>query len=319
MGGGGNWEFEVYMNNRTNSFTDDGILYLQPTLTSDMLGEDGVKTGSLNLWGGAPADYCTSNAFYGCERNAQASGNYINPITSARIRTVNSFAFKYGRVQVRAKLPKGDWIWPAIWLLPKDNAYGQWPASGEIDLVESRGNENCEVGGVDTFGSTLHWGPGYPMDPYEKAHADYKHPTGTLNDDFHTYELEWTKEHIITRIDDTEVLNFPFDEDMFTKGGFDPSVNNPWKYEEDINAPFNREFYMILNVAVGGTNDYFPDGKCGKFWTNADPKAVNTFYDNKDTWYKTWNYPETHQSAMQVDYVKVWSFDEEEASTKFMQ
>ena len=98
MGGGGNWEFEVYNNNRTNSFVDDGVLYLQPTLTSDYLGEDGVRTGSLNLWGGTPADQCTSNAFYGCERNAAASGNYVNPITSARIRSVKSLNFKYGRV-----------------------------------------------------------------------------------------------------------------------------------------------------------------------------------------------------------------------------
>ena len=53
-----------------------------------------------------------------------ASGNYINPITSARLRSANSFAFKYGRVQISAKLPKGDWIWPAIWMLPKNNEYG---------------------------------------------------------------------------------------------------------------------------------------------------------------------------------------------------
>lgn len=98
MGGGGNWEFQIYNNNRTNSFVEDGVLHLQPTLTSDYLGEDGVKTGSLNLWGGAPADQCTSNAFYGCERSAAASGNYINPITSARIRSVKSFNFKYGKV-----------------------------------------------------------------------------------------------------------------------------------------------------------------------------------------------------------------------------
>jgi beta-glucanase (GH16 family) len=133
--------------------------------------EAGVKTGSLNLWGGTPADQCTSNAFYGCERNA-ASGNYINPIQSARLRSLESFSFKYGRVEIRAKLPKGDWIWPAIWLLPKDNAYGQWPASGEIDLVESRGNANCP-NSVDSFGSTLHYGPGWPYDAWGTAHKDY--------------------------------------------------------------------------------------------------------------------------------------------------
>jgi beta-glucanase (GH16 family) len=310
MGGGGNWEFELYNNNRTNSFTEDGILYLQPTLTSDTIGEDQLRTGSMNLWGGAPADTCTSNAFYGCERSAMGSGNVLNPLTSARIRTVNSFNFKYGRVQISAKLPKGDWIWPAIWMLPADNAYGPWPASGEIDIVESRGNMNCEAGGVDSFGSTLHWGPGWPMDPWEKAHAEYKHPEGTLNDEFHTYELEWTAEHIITSIDGVEVLNFPFDEDMFTKGDFDKTINNPWKGETEKSAPFNREYYLIFNVAVGGVNEYFPDGQCDKLWTNDDPHSVNTFYNAKETWYKTWNYPETHQSAMQIDWVKVYSFDD---------
>ncbi len=59
---------------------------------------------------------------------------------SAAVRTVESFAFTYGRVEVRAKLPRGDWLWPAIWLLPKWHQYGDWPTSGEIDIMESRGN-----------------------------------------------------------------------------------------------------------------------------------------------------------------------------------
>jgi beta-glucanase (GH16 family) len=83
---------------------------------------------------------------------------------------VNSFAFKYGRVEVRAKLPKGDWIWPAIWMLPKHNAYGTWPASGEIDIMESRGNgASYPLGGNDAFGSTLHWGPYYGMNGFPKT------------------------------------------------------------------------------------------------------------------------------------------------------
>jgi len=177
--------------------------------------------------------------------------------------------------------------------------------------MESRGNDNCQ-GGVNSFASTLHWGPGYPMDPWQKAHAEYTVPSGTLNDDFHIYELEWTEDHIITRIDDTEVLNFPFDEDMFTKGEFPSTVNNPWEHSKNKNAPFDQEFFILFNVAVGGTNDYFPDGQCGKTWTNDDPRAVNTFYDSKDAWYHTWNYPETHDSALQIDYVKVFSLDGEE-------
>ena len=80
MSGGGNWEFEWYTNNRTNSFVEDGVLYLQPTLTLENLGEQVLQTGDVNLWGGQYNAECTSNAFYGCERNAAASGNVINPI-----------------------------------------------------------------------------------------------------------------------------------------------------------------------------------------------------------------------------------------------
>jgi hypothetical protein len=80
MGGGGNWEFEWYVNNRTNSFVKEGVLYLAPTLTEDAIGENAMKTGDVNIWGGSPADLCTANNFYGCERNAAGSGNYNNPI-----------------------------------------------------------------------------------------------------------------------------------------------------------------------------------------------------------------------------------------------
>jgi len=133
-----------------------------------------MQTADINIWGSTPADYCTSNNFYGCERNAAASGNYINPIQSARIRTVNSFTFDYGRIEVKAKIPKGDWIWPAIWLLPAYNEYGQWPASGEIDIMESRGNDaSYPSGGNDKFASTLHWGPDWAHNAYMKTHEEY--------------------------------------------------------------------------------------------------------------------------------------------------
>jgi len=261
--------------------------------------------GDLSLWGASPADMCTGNAFYGCERNAGASGNVINPIQSARLRTVNGFSFKYGRVEIRAKLPKGDWIWPAIWMLPKYNGFGQWPASGDIDIVESRGNDpSCSVGGRNTFGSTLHYGPGWPYDAWDTAHAEYK--GADLSQDFHIYGMEWTADHIKTTIDGNVVLNFPFDQDLYTKGKFPQGMDNPWKYETEKSAPFNQEFYLIFNVAVGGTGGYFPEGQCGKPWSNTDPHSVNAFWNSRGQWFPTWNYPATHDSAMQIDYVRVY-------------
>ena len=150
LGGGGNWEFEWYVNNRSNSYVKEGVLHIMPTLTEDAIGHQAMMTGDVNIWGGSPADMCTGNNFYGCERNAAASGNYINPVRSARLRTVKSLNFKYGRVEIKAKLPKGDWLWPAMWLLPTNNEYGNWPASGEIDIMESRGNAaSYPSGGVN--------------------------------------------------------------------------------------------------------------------------------------------------------------------------
>lgn len=102
LSGGGNWEFEWYSNNRTNSFVDEGVLHLQPTLMKDNIGEAAMHTVDMNIWGGDFSNKCTSNSFYGCERNAAASGNVINPIQSARIRSAGKFSFKYGRVEVRA-------------------------------------------------------------------------------------------------------------------------------------------------------------------------------------------------------------------------
>jgi len=251
---------------------------------------------------------CTGNAFWGCERNAAGSGNIINPIMSARVRSTESFAFKYGRVEIRAQLPKGDWLWPAIWMLPKDNFYGDWPSSGEIDIMESRGNPNtCDVGGVNTFGSTLHYGPNWLQDAWDKAHADYVTPKGQpdLSSGFHNYGLEWYKDGLKTTIDGKTVLDVPFDKSMFIQGKFDNKFFNPWKYETENSAPFNQEFYFIFNVAVGGVNGYFPDNKCDKPYRNDDSHSVNAFYNAKDKWYPTWK-PTTNASAMKIDYVRVW-------------
>lgn len=115
--------------------------------------------------------------------NRKAGEDIINPIQSARMRTINSFSFTYGTVEIRAKMPRGDWIWPgsiysvtlyfclanwiwivnlAIWMMPTGNRFGAWPRSGEIDIVEIRSNNDYTCGsrhfGNKLMGSTLHFG-----------------------------------------------------------------------------------------------------------------------------------------------------------------
>ena len=112
-----------------------------------------------------------------------------------------------------------------------------------------------------------------------------EHNNGSsLADEFHTYGLKWTKDRIMTYIDSEDNVIMDIDtsrQSFWDKGNFGDRFN-PWQYEEDLNAPFNQEFYLILNVAVGGTNGYFPDGRCGKPWSNNDGRAVNAFYNAKD-------------------------------------
>jgi len=304
LGGGGNWEFEWYTNNRSNSYVRDSILYLKPTLSADQFGVDGIQNMDLNIWGSTPADMCTGNAFYGCERIGGAGGNVLNPIQSASVRTTESFAFKFGRMEIRAKMPRGDWLWPALWLLPKYNSYGNWPASGEIDLVESRGNMGYPDGGVNQIGSTLHWGPTWQNDAYVKTHATYTLPDGDFADDFHIFGFVWSNTSLYTYIDQdsNRVLSVPFDNSFWQKGGWSNTWDNPWNGRGNA-APFDQQFYLIFNVAVGGTNGYFPDGVGNKPWSNEDPHADNAFWNSLNSWYPSWK---GEQAALQVDWVKVW-------------
>lgn len=252
----------------------------------------------MNLWGSNPSDQCTGNAYYGCQRTGGGGGNILNPIQSARIRSSDSFSFRYGRVEIKAKLPRGDWIWPAIWMLPRYNNYGTWPASGEIDIMESRGNLHYAMqdgggdGGCNSFGSTLHWGPDYSRNQWQQTHAEYS--GDDLSNNFHIYGMKWNSDGIYTYLDDenNRVLDVKFDRSFWEKGGWGNSgLNNPWSSPSNpFAAPFDQKFYLIMNVAVGGTSDYFNDGvgpSNGKPWNNKDPHAVNQFWNAKQQWYNT--------------------------------
>jgi len=155
--------------------------------------------------------------------------------TSARLVTKNKGDWKYGRLDIRAKLPYGQGLWPAIWMMPAESVYGVWAASGEIDIVELLGQEPNKVYG------TLHYGGQWP----NNAHSGgfYVLPQSDFSKDFHLFTLEW---------DTTEFR-------WYVDGNHYLTQNNWYTTNFPFPAPFNQKFFLILNVAVGGNWPGSPD------------------------------------------------------------
>ncbi len=169
--------------------------------------------------------------------------------TSARLKTRKRdgsplFGKTYGKFEFRAKLPTGKGVWPALWLLPQDEKYGGWAASGEIDVMEARGQEPNKVLG------TLHFGSGWPANTH--AGKDFILPRGQTIADFHLYTLEWEPGEMRWSVDDHlyQTQSFWWSSSKRTGG----NALNPSR-EADLNrwpAPFDQPFYVVMNVAVGG-------------------------------------------------------------------
>lgn len=134
VGGFGNGQFEQTTNTDENVFVSDGLLHIKPTLQDpNLIYRDSV----IDL---RKDGICSSNIWSNCITSTNTTnGTIVNPVKSGRISTKKGARIKYGRIEVTAKLPAGDWLWPAIWLLPADAVYGSWPQSGEIDIV----GESC--------------------------------------------------------------------------------------------------------------------------------------------------------------------------------
>lgn len=337
--GGGNWEFEYYINNRTNSYTRNSTLFIKPTLTNNTFTEPNFLTsGTIDLWGSTPADSCTANFDYGCFRTGTGA-NALNPVQSARIHSVDSFKFTYGKIEVRAQLPQGDWLWPAVWMIPVHNFYGQWPASGEIDIIEARSNKKLTTSsnfidgeeiGASQIATTLHWGPYFGANMYELTHSKYQFGVNDNNDNelfsdgFHVFTMEWTPDGFQASMDDTPYFNVTTPSDGYwTYGNFDsnfPNSFNPWIYGSK-NAPFDKEFFFVINLACGGTSGFFPDGSISspgngvgdyaKPWSDQSSTAYADFWNARNQWYPTWNpfQNDGEDAALKIDYIKVYSYD----------
>ena len=197
--GWGNQELEYYTNRPENAYEKDGNLVIK-VLQEKYKGPDGVTR-----------DY-----------------------TSARLKTLGKFEQTYGRFEARIKIPRGQGIWPAFWMLGNDIDKPGWPACGEIDIMENIGKEPSLVH------ATIH-GPGY-----SGAHgisAPFSLSDGSkMADDFHVYAVEW----------EPNALRFYVDEHLYaTRTPADLPKGTKWVYD--------HPFFLLLNVAVGGGWPGSPD------------------------------------------------------------
>lgn len=153
--------------------------------------------------------------------------------TSGRIVSKGKAEWRFGKIEIRAKLPKGQGVWPAIWMLPTQNVFGGWPKSGEIDIMELVGHKPEEVHG------TIHYGPEWPNNKF--TGKSYRLRESDFSEDFHTFSLIWERNLIIWEVDGDE----------FFRVTPSTTANNGY--------PFNEVFHLILNVAVGGNWPGSPD------------------------------------------------------------
>lgn len=162
-----------------------------------------------------------------------------NKYTSTKMTTKDKAFWKYGRFVIRARLPEGQGIWPAIWMMPKDmECYSGWPACGEIDIMELIGHE------PDTVYGTLHYGL-----PHTYTGEKYILPNGKkFSEDFHEFSIEWEPNAIRWYVDG---IHYATQTNWFSKQMKDGG-------QEPYPAPFDREFYLQLNLAVGGKWPGYP-------------------------------------------------------------
>ena len=196
------------------------------------------EKGNNNGWGNHELENYTERQ----ENSFVSNGNLIiearqesyngSNYTSARMVTKGKKTFTYGRIDIRAKLPKGKGIWPALWMLGNNIDQVNWPVCGEIDIMELLGQEPAKIYG------TLHYGNS--AGAHAQNGTNYILKSSTFDQQFHVFSLVWTKDVLKILVDDNEYLSVA-----------SGSISS--------NYPFNNPFFFIFNVAVGGDFPGNPD------------------------------------------------------------
>uniref|UniRef100_A0A1I8MMH2 Uncharacterized protein n=2 Tax=Musca domestica TaxID=7370 RepID=A0A1I8MMH2_MUSDO len=266
-----NEEFVLFDTRQENVFINDGILNIKPTFTQANARMAAIDFGTR----------CTpvENIMKECKSMTQFPFTYVPPINSSNINTKNTFQFKYGRVEIKAKLPKGNWLLPYITL----ENYGSFNKK-QMRIAFARGNEQLltdnpmkDIGGRRLYGGLVK--------NIEQHDTDFKelYASEHFGNNFHIYTLVWSNNSISVSVDGR------------TYGEFHSNLDG-----------FNEQFFISLGVSAGGHLE-FPDTLADpevKPWKNTSPKAISIFWQNiKDG---KFNWTEDSQT-MRIDYIKVYA------------
>ncbi|OXU21136.1 hypothetical protein TSAR_005182 [Trichomalopsis sarcophagae] len=278
--GSPDYEFVVYRNSPENIKVENGLM-ITPKLLRNEFGANFVREGSLSLIN------CTGR-FLTAECYSKARGwNILPPVTSGRVNTKNSINFEYGRVEIRAKLPRGEWIYPLLLLEPARNMPGSPLEAVQIRIASSAGNTELRLRDGSDIGGHLLWGDITGLNPQKSENHNQNRPIiynqELWSDNFHVYELIWSPGRIVLKVDG-QVYG-----------------------DKSVNLPSDTPFYLTLGVAAGGRSE-FPDNSVSrgfaKTWRNVEAKAMYHFYKATDIWYGTW---QNGATSLSVDYVKIWA------------
>ncbi|MCK4748102.1 MAG: glycoside hydrolase family 16 protein, partial [Bacteroidales bacterium] len=212
--GGGNQELQYYTSRDTNVYVENGKLIIRAL--EEQYGEREYTSGILNTRGIAD--------------------------------------WKYGRLEAKIKMPEGQGMWPAFWLLPSQNKFGEWPNSGEIDIVEMVGHEPDKVYG------TIHYGP-----PWGFTNGDFTLTEGKFSDSAFVFSIEWSDDSIHWYVND-----------ILYSSKTATSLNN-----SELWPIFRERFYLILNLAVGGNWPGSPD-QTTQFPQTMEVDYVRVYGDPQD-------------------------------------
>ncbi|XP_031843281.1 beta-1,3-glucan recognition protein 1 [Nomia melanderi] len=275
-----NYEFVVYMNNEENVYLKDGALHINPTLVKEKFDFTFVQDGTLTL------TKCTGQANTNeCSRTARA-WDILPPVISGRLNTKPSFSFLYGKIEIRAKLPRGDWIYPLL-TLENEEISANGTSLCNIIIANSLGNPLLVTTSKRDIGGHLLQGGAHAVNVQGNTAQDNRMqlPTKTLDslwsDDYHVYELEWGNGYIVLRVDGVQYG------------------------EQKVPATYDVPVYINIGLGVAG-RVVFPDGSRSgnvlKPWKNLGVKAMYDFYTADSDWLQTWKQGDVQ---LLVDYIKV--------------